>query len=320
MDMKTKSCCSASQPREMKKNTAPAASWFPEQSTQEIRFKEKMVLINGGDFLMGTDNEEGHPADFEGPVRKQKVEPFYMDSTTVTNEEFMQFVNETDYQTEAEEFGWSFVFYGFIASDIKATVRRVANTPWWCAVEAATWFQPEGSGSSIENRMDHPVVHVSWRDATAYCRWAGKRLPNEIEWEYAARGGLEQKRYPWGDDLNPGNKHLCNIWQGEFPALNAEEDGYGGTAPAFSFPPNGFGLYNMAGNVWEWCSNTFAEIPDSGSGRGTGAREQELAKAMRGGSYLCHESYCNRHRVAARSSNTSDSSAGNIGFRCAASI
>ena len=319
MDKNRKPCCSASRSAGLKERSGSSTTGFPEWQNKGIRFKEKMVFIGGGDFLMGSDSGEGHPADFEGPVRNQHVEPFYMDSTAVTNEEFMQFVKETGYQTEAERFGWSFVFYQFLVPDTEAVVRQVANTPWWCAVEEAFWFQPEGAGSSIQNRMDHPAVHVSWQDANAYCSWAGKRLPNEMEWEYAARGGLEKKRYPWGDELNPGNEHLCNIWQGEFPALNTEEDGHAGTAPAASFPPNGFGLYNMAGNVWEWCANAFAEIPGSLIGRGTDAAGSELPKAMRGGSYLCHDSYCNRHRVAARSSNTSDSSAGNIGFRCVAS-
>ena len=312
MDKMAKPCCSASRPRQTDENKSDPKNGFPEKNSKEIPSKEKMVFVNGGEFLMGTESGEGHPADFEGPVRKQRVESFYLDRTAVTNEEFLQFIKETDYQTEAQKFGWSFVFDQFISPEIRAAAKRVAGTPWWCAVEEAYWFQPEGPGTSIENRMNHPVVHVSWTDATAYSNWAGKRLPNEREWEYAARGGLEQKRYPWGDELNPDNKHLCNIWQGEFPSMNTVADGYSGTAPARSFPPNGFGFFNMSGNVWEWCSDSFAESPTS-----TG---QDEVKAMRGGSYLCHESYCNRHRVAARSSNTSDSSAGNIGFRCAASI
>ncbi|WP_411730354.1 formylglycine-generating enzyme family protein [Planococcus sp. 4-30] len=308
-----KACCSPSKPQQPKEINRAMETEPSEQCSKKNRFKEKMVFINGGTFLMGTESGEGHPADFEGPISEQRVEPFYMDSTVVTNEEFMQFIKETGYQTEAEIFGWSFVFYQFIAPDIKTAVRQVANTPWWYAVEGAYWFQPEGPGSSIEKRMDHPVVHVSWKDANAYCEWAGKRLPTEIEWEYAARGGLEQKRYPWGDDLTPDNEHLCNIWQGTFPTFNTAEDGFIGTAPASSFPPNGFGLFNMSGNVWEWCSNAFAELPNLEA-------DQDMDKTMRGGSYLCHDSYCNRHRVAARSSNTSDSSAGNIGFRCVASI
>ncbi|MFD4248019.1 formylglycine-generating enzyme family protein [Streptomyces sp. NPDC058525] len=183
--------------------------------------------------------------------------------------------------------------------EVAAVSPPVAAVSWWRAVPGSSWRRPEGAGSSVTARQDHPVVHVSWNDAQAYCAWSGTRLPTEAEWEYAARGGLEQRRYPWGDDLTPGGRHMCNIWQGDFPTLNTADDGYEGTAPADSFHPNGFGLHNVVGNVWEWCADWF--------GPGT-------SRVMRGGSYLCHDSYCNRYRVAARSSNTPDSSTGNIGF------
>ncbi|MEQ6389194.1 formylglycine-generating enzyme family protein [Bacillaceae bacterium S4-13-58] len=284
-----------------------------EEKNSNIKFKEKMIYLPGGEYLMGTDDGEGFPSDGEGPVRKVKVDSFYIDSYTVTNEEFNQFVKETGYKTEAELFGWSFVFYKFISPDNK--VQQVAGTPWWFAVEGAYWYQPEGPGSSIVNRMDHPVIHVSWNDAVAFCNWAGKRLPTEVEWEYAARGGLEQKKYPWGDDLTPNGEHYCNIWQGDFPRENTKEDGFLGTAPAKSFPPNGFGLYNVAGNVWEWCEDWFTNSPNRKITNEIHVNGQ-TPKVMRGGSYLCHKSYCNRYRVAARSSNTMDSSTGNIGFRC----
>lgn len=277
-----------------------------------------MVLIEGDTFLMGTDTDEGFPQDGEGPVREVKVDSFYIDKTTVTNRQFSRFINETGYKTEAERFGWSFVFHLFVPPKLaRKDLPSPSDTPWWKGIEGAQWNHPEGPGSHISNRMDHPVIHVTWNDAVAYCKWAGMRLPTEAEWEYAARGGLEQKTYPWGDQLTPDGEHKCNIWQGEFPEKNTQEDGFVGTAPVDAYPPNGYGLYNMAGNVWEWCSDWFStsypllRMKDNPKGPGTGE-----AKIIRGGSYLCHHSYCNRYRVAARTANTPDSSTGNMGFRC----
>ncbi|MGG3640255.1 formylglycine-generating enzyme family protein [Bacillus gobiensis] len=272
--------------------------------------KEEMVLIQGGVFLMGTNDKEGFPLDGEGPVRSVEVESFYIDVCTVTNRNFQEFINSTGYITDAERYGWSFVFYQFVSNEAAQRVDRVSQTPWWLKIDGACWKHPEGEDSSIHDRMDHPVVHVSWNDAAAYCAWAGKRLPTEAEWEYAARGGLVQKKYPWGDELQPNGEHYCNIWQGEFPNVNTKDDGFAGTAPAKSFPPNGYGLYNLSGNVWEWCTDNFrSKFQPFG---------QEEMKVIRGGSYLCHDSYCNRYRVAARTSNTPDSSTGHMGFRCAA--
>lgn len=280
-----------------------------------------MVFIPGGTFKMGSKDQDGFPADGEGPIRDVTVDPFYIDAYAVTNAEFKAFIEDTGYVTDAEEFDWSFVFHLLVSSKTKRLVTQaVAGTPWWLVVEGADWAHPEGPDSSIEDRMDHPVVHVSWNDCIAYCEWAGKRLPTEAEWEYAARGGLEQKRYPWGDELMPNGKHVCNIWQGDFPQVNTEEDGYLSTAPAKSFPANGYGLYHTAGNVWEWCADWFTDQANQKGGKENPAGPRlGMSKVIRGGSYLCHESYCNRYRVAARSSNTTDSSTGNMGFRCVTS-
>ena len=279
-----------------------------------------MVELPGGRFLMGTEDASGFPADGEGPVREITVDPFHVDATAVTNREFSRFVKSTRYVTEAERFGWSFVFHLLLTPRAKRAARQaVAEAPWWVRVDGASWRRPDGPGSNVKTRMDHPVVHVSRHDAMAYCEWAGKRLPTEAEWEYAARGGLEQKTYPWGDDLTPGGEHRCNIWQGMFPDINTVEDGYAGTAPARAFPPNGYGLYNVAGNVWEWTADWFSATHhvDGPRDNPTGPDFGDAA-VTRGGSYLCHESYCNRYRVAARTSNTPDSSTGNTGFRCVA--
>ena len=320
MSKVVRSCCSVS--RTEGKTRETNASLMTMDKVKNHSSIDGMVYIPGGEFLMGTDQKEGFPADGEGPVRKVKINPFYMDTYAVTNAQFAEFVNDTGYKTEAEVFGWSFVFYQLISKEVAKTVKnQVASTPWWWVVEGAYWKKPEGVDSSIDNRMDHPVIHISWNDAMKYCEWAGKRLPTEAEWEFAARGGLEQKIYPWGDELTPDGEHLCNIWQGKFPHVNTKLDGYLSTAPVSAFPPNGYGLYNIVGNVWEWCADWFSptfHVSDTGDnpkGPPTGQ-----TKVMRGGSYLCHHSYCNRYRVAARSSNTPDSSTGNLGFRCVKDI
>ena len=279
-----------------------------------------MAELPGGKFLMGAEDADSRPEDGEGPVREITVGAFRIDVTTVTNRQFAEFVDATGYRTEAEVYGWSYVFRGLLA---KAKQRKLARTrnveavPWWTAVEGAYWAKPEGPGTNLGGRLHHPVVHVSWNDANAFCRWTGKRLPTEAEWEYASRGGLAGKRLPWGDELTPGGRHRCNVWQGAFPEINTLDDGYVGTAPAKSFRPNGYGLYNMAGNVWEWCLDWFSpdwhlsHPRDNPTGPDDGDN-----KVLKGGSYLCHDSYCNRYRVAARYANTPDSATGNAGFRC----
>jgi sulfatase modifying factor 1 len=275
-----------------------------------------MVKLDGGEFLMGSTHPLAYPDDGEGPVRRVRVDPFEVEPRAVTNAGFARFVDGTGHVTDAERYGWSFVFAGLLPDDFPPT-RGVAAAPWWRQVEGADWRRPEGPGSDLEERLDHPVVHVSWNDAVAYCEWAGARLPTEAEWEYAARGGLEGLVFPWGDELEPGGEHRMNVWQGDFPRNNTCADGFLGTCPVDAFAPNGYGLHNVTGNVWEWCADWFS--PDfhtrdkrtnpQGPLRGT-------TRSTRGGSYLCHESYCRRYRVAARNSMEPDSTTGNTGFRC----
>jgi sulfatase modifying factor 1 len=313
-------CCAASRAGSPQDGDLAAGPSAAEGAASGAGATSEMVRLEGGEFLMGTDDPVGFPADGEGPVRAVTLSPFRIDSVAVSNARFARFVNATGYVTDAERYGWSFVFGGLLPDDFEPT-RGAAQAPWWRQVFGAYWRRPEGPHSSIDDRMDHPVVQVSWRDAASYCAWAGVRLPTEAEWEYAARGGLEQKRYAWGDELTPDGEWLCNIWQGTFPLHNSLDDGYLGTAPVDAFAPNGFGLYNVSGNVWELCSDWFHS-----SFHFNGPREDPTgpptgqAKVMRGGSHLCHDSYCNRYRVAARSSNTPDSSTGNMGFRCAMDV
>jgi formylglycine-generating enzyme required for sulfatase activity len=267
---------------------------------------------------MGDCFDEGYEYDGERPVHDVHLSPVWMDATTVTNAAFATFVKATGYVTDAEEVEVSAVLHLAFHGDRRDVEGTAEGAPWWLAVRGASWRAPEGPGSDVSRRANHPVVHVSWNDAQAYCRWAGKRLPTEAEWEYAARGGREGSRFVWGDEITPRGRWMCNIWQGRFPALNTMEDGHLTTAPVKSYQPNGFGLWNTAGNVWEWCSDWFdptyyATSPaESPTGPPTGER-----RVMRGGSYLCHDSYCHRYRVAARSSNTPESASGNLGFRCA---
>jgi len=272
---------------------------------------------------MGGNDADGFVADGEGPVREVLLSSYLIDAKAVSNHEFAAFAEDTGYVTDAERFGWSFVFFALLdPQDRKAAPRAVPDSQWWLAVDGACWRAPEGIKSNVEDRPDHPVVHVSWRDAAMYAAWCGKRLPTEAEWERAARGGLQQAKFPWGNDLKPEGRHRCNIWQGRFPDINTGEDGFLGTAPVDAFSANDYGLYNMSGNVWEWCADWWstswhaeARLETRQNPQGPASGD---AKVIRGGSYLCHASYCNRYRVAARTHNNVDSSTGHMGFRCAA--
>lgn len=278
---------------------------LPTQRQRAGALPDTMVSIPAGTFPMGNEDATAIPGDREGPVRKVATEAYMIDAHAVTTERFAAFVKATNYRTTAETEGWSFVFGGFLPDDFSPT-RGVAQAPWWRQVYGADWAHPEGPHSDVAARRDHPVVHVSRLDAQAYCAWAGVRLPTEAEWERAARGGLEQARYAWGAELTPGGEHRANIWQGTFPTNNTGDDGWLGTCPVNTYKPNGFGLYNMAGNVWEWTAGAFS--PGGLDG----------LVPMRGGSHLCHASYCDRYRVAARTANTPDASSGHLGFRVVA--
>lgn len=296
---------------------------------QAPRSTRRQVRLPSGVFAMGDAFREGYRTDGEVPVHSVALSPFWMDSTAVTNAQFATFVKATGYVTEAERFGSAAVFHSTVAADQADVLGGATGARWWVDVRGADWRHPEGLLSTIVDRQAHPVVQVSWHDADSYARWAGKRLPTEAEWEYASRGGLNGARFPWGNDLNPRSRWLCNIWQGQFPSLNTRDDGYLTTAPAKSFYQNNYGMWSMVGNVWEWCSDwfsptTYADRAAAAAGsavpnpRGPGMdRAPGQRRVMRGGSFLCHDSYCYRYRCAARSANTPDSSSSNIGFRCA---
>ena len=270
------------------------------------------VSIPAGLGLLGTSRPL-IPFDGEGPLREKALNAFRMSCGSITNAQFAAFVNDTGYLTEAEHHGWSFVFWHQVPEYVGAT-QGVANSAWWRRVEAACWQRITGPQCTYASRHpEHPVVHVSWNDARAYCSWIGGRLPSELEWEHAARGGLGDVRFPWGD-AEPDDERFfpCNIWQGQFPESNTTRDGYASTAPSVSFEPNGYGLYNMVGNVWDWTEDTFT-VPNrrTRSGRDTTA----VLKLAKGGSFLCHRSYCFRYRIASRIGNPRDSTTTHMGFR-----
>lgn len=292
-----------------------------------------MVWIPAGTFWRGSAESPDSQ-----PVNEVELDGFWLDRTEVTNAQFAAFVKATGYMTVAERPPDPAQFPGappelLVPGSIVFTPRGGETDlsrplSWWSYVPGADWRHPEGPQSSIEARADHPVVHVCWEDAAAYARWAGKRLPTEAEWEYAGRGGLDRKRYAWGDELLPGARWQANIWQGRFPSENSREDGFSATAPVGTFPPNGFGLHDMSGNVWEWCEDWYR--PDAyrsspakrpkGPESSFDPMEPGVAKRVqRGGSFLCSDTYCVRYEVGARGKGAPDSAANHVGFRCARS-
>jgi len=291
-------------------------------------FSEDMVRVQGGNFIMGTNNPK-LPMDGESPARPVELSPFLLDRFEVSNVDFLSFVESNpQYTPEAEVFGWSFVFHSSIAPELMATLTQaVAGAEWWIAVPGASWRHPEGPDTDVFSpsapRHTYPVVHVSWNDAVAYCNWRnGSRLPTEAEWERAARGYASQpKVFPWGNKIHmpPGRTHRANIYHGRFPGNNTADDGFEYLAPVDTFgPQNELGLYNMIGNAWEWVSDSWTTRHTTAkqvNPKGPAVEGEE--KTKKGGSFLCHKSYCYRYRNAARSHATADSTSSNAGFRCA---
>lgn len=314
-------------------------TYAPSFSTDSLQPTDPpgMVWIPGGTFRQGSDNPKMRDAQ---PVHQVTVDGFWMDCTAVTNEQFAQFVEATGYVTVAERTPQAKDFPGARPENlvVGSVVFNPSNGPvpldnhlrWWIYVEGANWRHPEGPESNLQGREKHPVVHVAWEDAAAYAKWAGKRLPTEAEFEFAARGGLDRKKYAWGDDLRPGDKWMANIWQGHFPYENTAEDNFRATAPVGSFAANGYGLYDIAGNVWEWCADWYR--PDYYAKLATGPQpvqnpqgpndsydpaEPGMAKrVMRGGSYLCTDQYCTAYEAGARGKGAPDTGTNHLGFRC----
>lgn len=321
------------------KKNKPEEEPFVQSSDAPGPAPEGMVWIPGGPFWMGSDESP----DGDAPMHQVAVSGFWMDKTEVTNSQFEVFVKATGYKTIAEREPTAEDFHG---KDVPEELRKpfsicfqpvqgdvplygpweTGSPPWWTAVVGANWRHPEGPTSDIRNRMNHPVVHISWHDAVAYCEWAGKRLPSEAEWEFAARGGLEKQEFCWGGEKQgDGGKWRANTFQGEFPKFDSGDDGFTGPAPVATYPPNGYGLYDTAGNVWEWCADWYSATYYRSSPRnnpkgpetGVAGRDTNLpAKVRRGGSYLCADNYCRRYLPSARDNNPPNDAASHTGFRC----
>ncbi|MGB0504646.1 MAG: formylglycine-generating enzyme family protein [Pikeienuella sp.] len=312
-----KGCCPDIGPKSVEAHSAGpkgAAAAAAALTDCKLRVATNAVQIPGGQTIVGT-RSPGIPNDGEDPIRKARVKPFRIGATTVSNAEFKAFIDATGFVTEAERFGWSFVFWAQVPESVGDT-HAVQEVQWWRRVDGANWRDINGPGTVDETWLpDHPVVHISWNDATAYAKWVGGRLPTEAEWEHAARGGLGEVPFPWGDQ-EPDDEAFtpANIWQGDFPNVNTAADGYVTTAPVQSYEPNGYGLYNTVGNVWEWTADpyTIKSLKKQIKQRLAGMRGYRLSK---GGSFLCHRSYCYRYRIAARSGSSPDSTTTHQGFR-----
>ncbi|XP_068124680.1 inactive C-alpha-formylglycine-generating enzyme 2 [Hyperolius riggenbachi] len=269
-----------------------------------------MVTLDGGKFKMGTDAPDSK--DGESPSKPATVNPFAIDKYPVTNKDFREFVRATKYKSEAETFGWSFVFEDFVSDELKKKVtQKLESAPWWLPVERAFWRQPAGPGSGIKDKLDYPVLQVSWNDARAFCKWRGKRLPTEEEWEFAARGRLKSMTYPWGNSFEA---RQSNLWQGKFPNMDSAEDGYHGVSPVTAFPAqNAYGLYDMLGNTWEWTSTEY---------RGSAQQSRQKMFVLRGASWIDTQDGSANHkaRVTTRMGNTPDSASDNLSFRCAKDV
>jgi sulfatase modifying factor 1 len=321
----------------------PAGAAAPAAAPPGMRF------VPGGEFSMGTDDEASFPN--ERPAHAVRVKPFFLDEHPVTNAEFRRFVEATGYTTTAERrVDWDELkrqlppdtprprdeelqpgALVFTPPDHAVDLRNLAG--WWTWTAGANWRHPQGPASALDGKDDHPVVQVSWDDAVAYAKWAGKRLPTEAEWEFAARGGREGTRYAWGDEFRPGGSFMANTFTGDFPHRDTAEDGYARTSPVGAFPPNGFGLLDMAGNVWNWCSDFYADdVHTFAKAQGVccdpaGPEATRVAldpfavqHVVKGGSFLCNPSYCESYRPSARRGTPYDTGSEHVGFRCAQDV
>jgi formylglycine-generating enzyme required for sulfatase activity len=337
-------CCESNIPKRFASlNSNPVT--IPDSKLEVNNSHKGMIWIKAGTFMMGADNSQASPDEY--PKHKVTVDGFWMEATEVTNADFKKFVKATGYITTAErKLDWNelkkqlplgapkpddslLVAASLVFDPPKHPVDLNDYTQWWAWKKGANWKHPHGPGSSIKGKDNYPVVHISWCDAVAYCKWAGKRLPTEAEWEWAARGGMQNKIYPWGNEPVDEGKPKANTWQGHFPDNNTMRDKFYGLAPVASFPPNGYGLYDMAGNVWEWCADYYNNNYYSTITSPNGIKDPKgpvsshdpedpytKKRVIRGGSFLCNDSYCSGYRVARRMKTTEDSGMEHLGFRC----